>query len=82
MNLGLTKNIYHYLAIFVIGVILRFYYSTYESYWFDEQIAFLYRIQKYPSKKHWLEAITATIVLFYLIFFKILVLLSSVIRLI
>ena len=40
MNLKIIKNYYHFISILIIGIVLRFYYSGLESYWFDEQIAF------------------------------------------
>ena len=40
MNLKIFNNYYHYIAVILIGIILRFYYSSLESYWFDEQITF------------------------------------------
>ena len=40
MNLKKFNNYYLYLAIIFIGLVLRLYYSSLESYWFDEQISF------------------------------------------
>ena len=40
MNLKIIKNYYYFFIILTIGIILRIYYSNFENYWIDEQIAF------------------------------------------
>ncbi len=40
MNYKITENYYFYFIILAIGIIIRLYYSNFESYWIDEQIAF------------------------------------------
>ena len=40
MNYKITENYYFYFIILALGIIIRIYYSNFESYWIDEQIAF------------------------------------------